>query len=222
MNENQQTTPGAPTQNLDANSRIIQPPTTGEGINAPRPAEPPKQQAYQPVAPNPSPSPATTETEQQTTAFVPSYAKATVSQSPKDYVAGGIYVIAAIMMTPVLYYAYMAISIAIVYGAAHSLMIPPTALGIGYFVVIIASAVGGALLFRQKRIGLIIAMVVAAIVIIHGIFSIVTVIDGASMLFNASGAVKLYLSNLIVMQILLPMVAILYLAQQNVRNFASR
>lgn len=230
MKENEQPTANdISTKNLDMNSRIIQPPTTGEGVNTPRP-EPPRRQTYQPQqvitdAPDQPLTPAGIKqpsTDQTDKSFIPTYAKSTIAEPPKDYVAGGIYVIAGIMMTPLIYFAYLLISIVIVYGVNVPISAPNKAFDIGYIIFVIASAFGGVMLFKQKRIGLIIAIIVASILFIYGIFSIVTTFGAAIMFVNASNIVKLQLFNLISLEILLPIIVVSYLLQQRVRNFVSR
>lgn len=231
MNENeQQTANNVSTQNLDMNSRIIQPPTTGEGINTPRP-EQTKNQMYQPQqtinATSQQPS-VSTDIEQQSAdkPFIPTYAKSTINDSPKDYVAGGIYVIASIMMAPVLYFIYMFTLMAITYGINSDLLVAllssNIAVAVGYIVAILLSAFGGVMLFKQKRIGLIMAIIAASILLIYGIFSIIQTSGAVILFFAATNSVKLYTFNIIVLDILLPILIISYLLQQKVRDFASR
>lgn len=219
-------TPEPPTANLDMNSRVIQPPAPGTTttINNIRP-EPAKQPAYQPqIAAPPPQSPAI----QPTNNFMPAYADSTPPKVRREYVAGGIYVIAAAMMLPTFYITYWIVSMLTIYGMDHLMALlsmlgqPGSWVIIGYLLGAIVGMIGGVLLFKQKRAGLIMAMVSAGLIIAYGMLQLInmsTLITSPLMIY--SGLITLSLVSIITLQIVLPAGVIFYLARKKVRDFAS-
>ena len=263
MEENQTPNNSGPTQNLDANSRIIQPPTSGEGINAPRP-EPPKHETYSspptaapvpavsvsttpaqtvtPAAPSHPPvatAPQTQPQQTQTVSPVPAYATDTAPDTapPKiqrDYVPGGVYVIAAVMMAPAVYIAYYSTLILITVGFGtmsvflKMLMLKTPSMEnpmIPILLMIAAGVVGGVMLFKQKQMGRIIAIVLAGIVLIYGMYLVINYMAAAASettMSSLSGSYGgAYLFSVISTYILPPAIIILYLVRKKVRDFVS-
>lgn len=245
MEENQTPNNSEPTQNLDGNSRIIQPPSSGEGINAPRP-EPPKHQTYQPQPTVPLPpqvlinNAATTPAQAAPAATTP---PVTVAPSPqpfgvasraipdyadphelvqpstsKDYVPGGIYVIAAGMMAPAIYYIYSIALTIIAVGLSHTLsLIQHISLeGFAIILPMIYGMIAGILLFKQKRVGLILVMIGAALLTVWGIISL---LPFAALVAGLGGGSLIF--SIVTLQLLLPIGVILYLGQKKVRDFVS-
>ena len=93
MEENKTPDKIEPTQNLDTNSRVIQPPISGNGINTTQ-IEPPKRQISQP-----QPTVAA-QVQPQQIKTPPTYAGPQPKNPVVSYVPGGIYVIAAVMIAP--------------------------------------------------------------------------------------------------------------------------
>lgn len=261
MEEDQTPNSDGPTPNLDANSRIIQPPTSGEGINAPRP-EPPKHQTYQPqptatpvlvdnvmsvpthaappVAPSQSPTIDTAPQPQPNQVVsnpVPAYAdpapdpNSTPPRIQRDYVPGGVYVIAAVMMLPAIHIVVTIIEWIAAYGFSKTLLLIQLLLFtspnlenpiLPYLAVAAAGAVGCVMLFKQKRIGRIIAIVLASVLSLYGIYLVIRYATAHTTAIASSITPNnTYLLWMITLNILLPIGVILYLVRQKVCDFVS-
>ena len=221
MEENKTPDKIEPTQNLDTNSRVIQPPISGDGINTTQ-IEPPKRQISQP-----QPTVAA-QVQPQQIKTPPTYAGPQPKNPVVSYVPGGIYVIAAVMIAPMLRVIYSAVS---VFAVTRSFD-PKTVLELiklsfssqlilACAAIAIAGTVGGIMLFKRRRLGLTIAIILALVLLIYGLVFTIKMIGIAGSSVNFYGIAEIYLFESISLGILLPIFVISYLMQQKVRDFVS-
>ena len=77
------------------------------------------------------------------------------------------------------------------------------------------------MLFKRRRLGLTIAIILALVLLIYGLVFTIKMIGIAGSSVNFYGIAEIYLFESISLGILLPIFVISYLMQQKVRDFVS-